>query len=177
MNIKLSNSAKELIFAYEKGYRVINGEVFSPFRKEPLKIGLRIRSDYESYYFSCRGSDLKSKYIPVHRLVAYQKYGNKIFKNGIHVRHLDGNSLNNCDDNILIGTPSENCLDKPKEIRLKSSIEAATKTRRFKDSEIEEIRSYKKLGNSYKEVMKRFNISSKGSLHFILNNNYVTSKL
>lgn len=39
--MELSNLSKQVVFAYRKGYRVINGEVFGPFRIEPLKLGLR----------------------------------------------------------------------------------------------------------------------------------------
>jgi hypothetical protein len=120
---------------------------------------------------------LASKAVPVHRLQAYQKHGDEIFGENIHVRHLNGNPLDNSYDNILIGSVSENSLDRPKHLRIKNAINASNKIRRFTDSEILEIKKFHKENKStYKETMSKFNISSKGSLHYILNTEYVTNK-
>lgn len=118
-----------------------------------------------------------SKVVPVHRLQAYQKYGNEIFGENIHVRHLNGNPLDNSHGNILIGSASDNSMDIPKHLRIKNAINASNKIRRFTDSEILEIKKFHKENkSSYKETMSKFNISSKGSLHYILNSEYVTNK-
>lgn len=43
--------------------------------------------------------------VPIHRLVAYRKYGEEaLFAPGIEVRHRDGDHYNNRSENILIGT-------------------------------------------------------------------------
>ena len=47
---------------------------------------------------------------PVHRLVAYTFLGTR--PDGHHVRHLDGNPLNNRLENLAYGTPQENEDDK-----------------------------------------------------------------
>jgi HNH endonuclease/NUMOD4 motif len=46
----------------------------------------------------------------VHRLVCLEFHGQP--GSGQEVRHLDGDSLNNCASNLAWGTHSENCLDK-----------------------------------------------------------------
>lgn len=162
----LSKSNGRVLDAYNRGYRVINEIVYSPYREEPRVLQI---SNTGYYVFNVSRDP-----VPVHRLVAYQKYGNTIFEPGIEVRHRDSNKLNNQEDNILIGSHVDNMQDKSPKLRLKSSIAAATGIRRFTDFEIEEIRKFHK--GSYKETMKTFDISSKGSLHYILNTQYQTKK-
>lgn len=55
--------------------------------------------------------------VPIHRLVAYLKFGEAMFAPGVEVRHRDNDRFNNRPDNILIGTPRENALDIPEEER------------------------------------------------------------
>ncbi len=164
-----------LLHAYEIGYRCDRqGNMTSK------KGNINPYLDSRGYYcFSVKVPNLKknSMSVSVHRLQAYQKYGDEIFGENIHVRHLNGNPLDNSYDNILIGSSSENSLDRPKHSRIKNAINASNKIRRFTDSEILEIKKFHKENKStYKETMSKFNISSKGSLHYILNTEYVTNK-
>lgn len=107
------------------------------------------------------------KDIFVHKLQAFSKYGREIYKDGIVVRHLDGNPSNNSWDNIAIGTAKDNSFDIDKEIRTQRAIHASKKTIKYKN--VEEIRKYHKdNGNSYRLTMQRFNISSTGTLSHIL---------
>jgi len=101
-----------------------------------------------------------------HRLQAFQKYGNKLFEKGIIVRHLNGISTDNSWDNILVGTQSDNMLDIPEQIRIKKAKYAASFIKKYDKTE---VREYYSLTNSYKKTMEKFNISSKGTLHYILN--------
>lgn len=166
-----------VIVAYDKGYRVINGEVMSPFTGQPrvLSIHNNDTGRYKIARFSVGGQHNRHKYsVNVHQLAAYQKYGNVIFAEDVLVRHLDGDSLNNKDENIAIGSHSDNAMDKTKEARIKQAIMASTHIRKFPDVEMERIRAKRSEGATYKDLMTEFNISSKGTLHHILNNNYVT---
>jgi len=153
-------------FATTKGYKVIKNIVYGP------KGNIRKLDNHRNYpRFNIV---YKKKRIPVlvHRLVAYQKYGKAIYKKGIQVRHLDNNSMNFSEENILIGTASENMMDIPQKERLKKAIHASKHIRKFTDAEMNEIRKYH--SSSYKDTMKYFNISSKGTLHYILNTDYKT---
>jgi len=115
----------------------------------------------------------------VHRLVAYNKFGNNIYEDGICVRHLDGDKLNNKNSNIAIGTTRDNTMDRDqnevKQYALNASKQAALKKRKFTDKQVQDIKDYYNNGKTYKEVMLKFNISSKGTLHYILNNTYTSS--
>lgn len=110
--------------------------------------------------------DKKSVAIPVHRLQAFQKYGEKLFINGTVTRHLNGNPLDNSWENIVIGSHSENMMDIPEQIRIKKAKHAASFLKKYND---EEVIEFHELCKSYKQTMNKFGISSKGTLNYILN--------
>jgi hypothetical protein len=56
--------------------------------------------------------------IAIHRLQAFQKYGDLLYEEGTVVRHLNGDPGSNAWDNIAIGTMSDNMFDIPKQIRI-----------------------------------------------------------
>lgn len=167
----ISKQNKYTIYAFNLGYRSKNGEVYSPYRKAPLKL-----NEQNGYLRFC--IRYKDRVVPiyVHKLTAYQKYGQYIFDSGVEIRHRDGNSLNNSEDNILTGSHSDNIMDIPKNKRIAQSIKASSKIRKFTDDIITEIRDYYRECTSYKKTMEKFNIPSKGSLHYILNTKYKTNK-
>jgi hypothetical protein len=116
--------------------------------------------------------------VKLHLIVAYQKYGNKIFNKGnnlIHVRHLDNNRLNNLEDNIALGTPSENMMDIPRERRIKSAIYAASKNRRFTDEEVKAIVTDRYNGYTYRQLCKKYD-TSKSTLSYLFNYAYYTNR-
>ena len=113
----------------------------------------------------------KSYSVPIHRLQAYRKYGEAIFEKGIHVRHFNGTPQDNSVGNILIGSASDNHMDIPKHIRVRTAI-VASRTRQ------ESIRPIKKRqliyldllnGISFSKIMEKHFVSSKGTLSFMKN--------
>lgn len=166
------NKQKEaLLKVIESGYKVVDGNVINPDGQLRM-----LRIDTRGYYvFSMKINGVSHALnVDVHRLVAYQKYGDELFEKGIEVRHLDGDKLNNSPDNIALGTHSQNMMDIPKEQRLNISINAARKNRRFNDNDMMNIRMDHEKLKSYKKVMNKWGITSKGTLHYILNTKYVT---
>jgi len=156
----LSNRNLQLISAFEKGYRIIDNKIISP-KGRVLKGGKASNNKY--LRFTVR--DKKNTNISVHRLVAYQKFGDKMFEPGIEVRHLDTNCLNNFDWNIGIGTAKQNANDKLPSVRKNAAIIASSF---IKIHNHEAIIKRRNEGLTYKELMSEFNISSGGTLHFIL---------
>ncbi len=154
---------KAIIFAYKKGYHVINQEAYYKHKK----LTKYITKSY--YHFGVKDSRKKVVNIPIHRMIAYQKYGTKIFKKGIVVRHLDGNHLNNEYSNIKIGTHQDNRLDIPIKKRLQLSLHATSYVKKYDHEKIIDLH---KKGNSYSKIMKEFNISSKGTISYIIKNSY-----
>lgn len=156
-----------MLDAFNKGYRVIDGRIFNPDGKELT--GYVNRRGYHLFHHTKSGPKVYT-----HKLIAYQKFGDKLFEKGIEVRHLDGNSLNNSEYNISIGTHRDNMMDVPKEVRKRKAIKAAKKLRKFTNEEVDEIKKDYSLLKSYKKVMEKWGITSKGTMHHILNNKYVT---
>jgi len=158
--------------AYLLGYRVTNGEIISGHGKK------------RKYYINKDGypeitfidNRRRRRHLPIHRMVAYQKFGDKIYEKGIEVRHLDGNSKNFDEKNIAIGTHSENLMDIPKQKRLEFSLNASAKLRKFTDTQVEEIRTQHESGDSYNVLMDRWGITSKGTMSYIINHKYKTKK-
>jgi len=114
---ELSQRKAALLYAYEKGYRVINNEV--TYNGNIRKLDIRPKktgNDYAS--FGVRNEQGKRVNVFVHQLVAYQKFGQKFIdmdEDESVVIHLDGNTLNNKEANIGIGSRA-----KVREIRLKN---------------------------------------------------------
>jgi len=167
--MKHSQTDLDMIRAYNDGYRVVNQVIYNP-RGKILKGSVNNRG-YRAFK-----PYKESLNIPVHRLVAYQKYGSKMFDSGIEVRHLDNDKSNNSNSNIGLGTHADNMLDIPEEVRRENAIKASNKIRKFTNREVALIRKDHQVMRSYKDVMSLWGISSKGTLHHILNNKYVTTK-
>lgn len=160
------NNIKDILFvAKSKGYYTDkNGNVYSSKKK------IALRKTQERYNFTIRYYGQRVT-IAVHKFVAYLKYGDKIFNDGIEVRHLDSNSLNNTWDNIAIGTHSENMMDMSKNNRIKKAIKAAKKIRKFSDVEVQQILKDRGLGMTYDNLCLKYN-TSKSTLNYFFNKAY-----
>lgn len=148
--------------AYDKGYRIT---------KEGKVIGIKgdsIGNYSQNGYlkFKIRDENGDNKTASAHRLQAYQKFGERIYVPGTVVRHLDGDQKNNHIDNIEIGTNRDNQLDISPEKRMERALHATSFVRKF---DKEEVKKYHEESGSYMKTMEYFGISSKGTLHHILN--------
>jgi len=163
------SKANDMIIAMsEKGYSVSrDGKTVTSFTGKVLK--LNVRSSGTGYYiFGIGNYDNQRANILVHRLQAYQKFGKKMFKKGIQVRHLDGNSMNNSWENIAIGTQSENFMDRPRDERIRNASNPI-----YNHSDIIEDWTN---GMPYSKIMKKYDISSKGTVSFIINKSLESQK-
>lgn len=145
--------------AYEKGYRVAdNGIVISPRGKamKPLKVASG--RAYQKIIVSVSNGDGTFNFLNVlvHRLMAYQKYKDDIYKEGIEVRHLDGNAANNSFDNIAIGTHKENEADKSIESRQKCML--ARKAKIFSENDIRYIKVARCVGLGMRKIAEHFGV-------------------
>ena len=105
--------------------------------------------------------------IRVNRLQAYQKFGDALFSCD-EVRHLDGNHKNNSWDNIAIGSKSDNELDKPKAVRVRSAKTAARTQRSLSDSEVRQLRRDRVNGKTYAQLMVKYGIA-KSTVSYVVN--------
>jgi len=65
-------------------------------------------------------------------------------------------------------------MDKQPEARTAHAILASSKKRKFSDAEMAEIKRLHNAGWSYNRLMGKFNISSTGTMSYIINNKYAT---
>ena len=146
--------------AYEKGYRVTkDGHLLNPRGK--------VIGNISSGYIRMALYEEKKMSVKVHRLQAYQKYGNKLYEDGIVVRHLNGNKLDNSWDNIAIGTYRDNSMDIPKEIRIKRAILAGKASIKYPKEFILKLREeYKEIKN-YSKLSRKHNIEVTTIWHLI----------
>ena len=156
--------------AYRRGYRVDrNGVVYNA-----NGLTLKGTEGCEPYlYFAFKHNGMYRQKCFIHRFQAYLKYKENLYDRGMVVRHLNGDTYDNSWGNIAIGTQSENMMDIPEKIRKRRSIIAVMSEKgimKYCDKTVSEIREYRKSGRTYKEIMKKYNISSKGTLYYILNN-------
>ena len=100
------------MLAYEKGYRVSSDGVVTSGGGKIRKLASQKRGKDERRSFTV-STPFGVYPIPVHRLVAYQKFSEAMIEPGFVVRHLDGDACNNALDNIAIGTASDNSMDRP----------------------------------------------------------------
>lgn len=160
----MNKKTEAIILANQKGYKVTkDGKVINKYNKQLFT------NNMNGYFFLCvRINTEKSINIAVHRLQAFQKFGEEIFKEKIEVRHLNGNSTDNSYDNIVIGSHYENMMDIPKEKRILNSSNPI-----YCHKSIIEDR---KNGLTYKELCIKYNIKSKGTINFIINNSLLSKK-
>lgn len=64
----------------------------------------------------------KGTAVAKHQMVAFAKYGEDAFKDGIEIRHLDGDRQNNHPCNLALGTRQDNILDMTPEARSKRNL-------------------------------------------------------
>lgn len=142
--------------AYDLGYRVtVDGLVVAPSGRVLQPFFKNSQRDYPAF-----SGYRKLGKIKVHRLVAYQKWGEDIYRHGVEVRHLDGDITNFSVDNLALGTHQQNALDIPKERRLDRAQKAGNAVRKYDAEKRQEIRRFYVSTRSYKHTMARFGISS-----------------
>lgn len=158
-----------IVEAFKRGYRISNsGEILNP--KGTVLKGSFTGGGYR--YFSIRkvGKKIERGFlrVSVHRLLAFQKFENKLFEPNIVVRHLNSNKLDNSFDNIEIGSVSDNMLDQPKEVRIKRAKVAAATLKSLTDVQVLALREDRKNGAKYSELMQKYSIS-KSTVSYIVN--------
>ena len=163
----MTKTKKALILAKKKGYKVQKDGSVIGVRGKKLK--LKTTTGTPKYYTFNIKMNGESYPIPVHSYISFLKYDDDYFKKGVCARHLDGNSLNNDWNNIAIGSYSDNMFDIPKETRQRKAEYASSFIKIHNHHKI--IEYYKKGDVTYQDIMTEFNISSKGTVSYIINNN------
>jgi Mor family transcriptional regulator len=168
-----TKTAKATVEASKKGYLVdgsgkvwYKGKLVSGYKKP--------RSGTCYMTITIRDLSGKSATISVHQLHAYQKYGEKALGDDVVVRHLNGDSLDNSWGNIAIGSMSQNMMDRPSGERKFYSLIAASHQVKY---DAEAIRKDHEDGLSYRDIMIKYGISSKGTVSHIINKRQIMKPL
>lgn len=160
-----------VIFAYEKGYRISDGKIFNPSGKQ-----LRPRINNNGYPGITIRYNGKSKNLPIHKLAAYQKFGDALFQNKIEVRHLNDDKLDFSLSNIEIGTHQQNHLDRCPQKQKESRLKASLKLKKFSQQEAEEIRNNFFLSNKRRgfmsEMARKYNVCHNTIVNIINKKHY-----
>lgn len=102
--------SKRAMYAYEAGYRIIDGEVYSLKSGKIRKLSKSGKKDsYPKFSFKYMGTHMTCK---AHQLTAWQKFGTKCIGADVVVRHLDDDKWNFKHANIEIGTREDNERDR-----------------------------------------------------------------
>lgn len=158
-----SFSERALREAFTKGYRVdVDGRVISPrgkFISSPLT-----SAGYPG--FSSPMVDGRRVTLFVHRLAALQKFGEAIFEQGIEVRHRDGDTLNSRPNNLLLGSRSDNEMDKAPEVRRKAGLAgkpyaaaASVRRRKLTAEQVIWARQQHEMGVALRKLARSLQIS------------------
>jgi hypothetical protein len=151
------------IRAYEKGYRATkDGRIIGPRGERKLN------QNNQGYSYFTVNIEGKIRCARCHRLQAYQKFGDEIFKEGVHVRHMNGDPMDFSWDNLEIGTQSDNMMDRDPQARHEHAKMAGRTQRRFTDDEIRDIRNKKAEGLTLSQIQETYK-TSKGHLSDIIN--------
>ena len=131
-----------------------------------MELGVKYKKGYPRFNIK---EDNKFKTIEVHKLKAFYLFGNKIFEEGIEVRHLNGIKTDWSDKNISIGSRSDNRFDIPENLRLESAVNATSHIRKISEKQREEIRAIRNTGLTLVEIAKNYGLKSKGTVSMIIN--------
>lgn len=145
-------SGKEKI-AFERGYRVTSAGSVIGFRGKPLKPW----KDKDGYLVFRLGKSDGN--ILVHRMIAYQLFGESLYAPGIEVRHLDGNPLNNVTTNLALGSASDNAMDKKPAVRHRAAKNAASFLRKLTDEQVLSLREERANGATYLVLCKKYKLA------------------
>jgi len=152
-----------LRLAIHKGYRANRKGVVT----SPSGLRLKLEKNEDGYLLFKIWGRGRTHNVRVHRLIAYQKFGEAALEPGIVTRHINGQPDQNNWGNIRIGTHRDNTMDQPPEVRQARAQNAANHCRRFSRAEIAKLRAAHKSGKSYKTLSILWAIP-KSQLSYIL---------
>ena len=174
--IVLPKATHHIMFVHERGYRVLRDGRVKSFTGLILKLRERYkgkgrRSMDEPYLeFGATDEHGKSRGVLVHRLQAYQKFGRDMFAIGLVVRHKNDCTRDNSWDDILLGTYSENIMDKTPEARKAQARKAALARRKLTMEQARNLRLLAASGDwSVKELCYEYDLKA-SAVYAIINN-------
>lgn len=171
----LSKAAGHIMYVHARGYRVLRDGQVKSFTGRILKLRERYKGkgrralDEPYLEFTAANEEGKARGVLVHRLVAYQKFGLDMFVDGLVVRHRNDITRDNSWANIILGTYSENIMDKAPEVRRAQARRAALAKRRLTMVQANDIRRQKELGAKVVDLCEEYGLGL-SAVYAIINN-------
>lgn len=162
---KYPKTKRAFLFGYSvdrAGNLLFNG------KKSIKSVGLD-RYGYSRFYFAYKTK--KQQLIYIHRLQAFQKFGDKLFESDC-VRHKNNIPSDNSWDNILIGSFKENQNDIPLEIKAQRYLKIAHKNIKYPVPVRNKIRKLYMKNKDIAEISKRVNVPLE-TVRYIANGNSI----
>lgn len=155
----MSKMKQVLEFLVKEGYTIDkqgivrnNKGVILPGSKSDGYLKFSVRTDFTSSYA-----------MRFHKFQAYVKYGDKIFERGQVVRHLNDVKDDNSYENIVLGSQTQNMMDR-KESHRKSHI----KNKGGIPEDIQEkILFDRRIGLSYRALVDKYGIPKSTIMDFV----------
>lgn len=128
----LPHTNKEILYhqaienALANGYRVdVKRGVIYGLKGKPLAVRLHGKQRYPTVPLvtdNLLGDFDRIVFcVPAHKVVAFARWGEMAFANGVQVRHLGKTTCDNSWNSLALGSSSRNQLDKPKAVRVKAA--------------------------------------------------------
>ena len=169
-----------IYLAYERGYRVTEDGRLINSKGDSLVVKRRGNQRYPTFSLNDKNMSNSGVFgIPVHRFAGYCFYGNEVFKDGIVIRHLDADTENISKVNLVLGTHSENNLDKCPNVRRMAAIKARASqgyrpnNAKLNDGQVREIRERYAKGESGYSICRDYGISNVTVYNIINRKRYV----
>lgn len=132
-----------------------------PHKTNRAYIPKKSKAGYPHISFRSRKLGITQK-VEVHRVIAYQIWGDLIFSKGTHVRHLNNDKSDFSVKNLALGTALQNFLDNPPLIREamhELCISNGRKLRKMSKEDIHMIFEMRSLGASFRQIAKTLGVS------------------
>lgn len=101
-----------------------------------------------------------SQKVEVHRILAYQMWGDVVFSESFCVRHLNSDKSDFSKENLALGTDMDNYMDNPDGV--KNAMAAVCKDngkslRKFTEEDVGSILAMRSNGATYSQIAREFN--------------------
>lgn len=142
---RMSRQKTAVVAGSAHGYSVVDQVIRNP--KGKVLKGTLGSSGYWIFNVNVPGI-LPSRGVSVyvHQMVAYQEFGSIFLEDGMEVRHLNGNRLDNSVGNIAMGTRLQNIMDMTPTQRSSRSLGRVSEKRVLTDEEADMVRCQYKGG-------------------------------
>ncbi len=154
-----SSHHRATALAFERGYRVDDeGRLVAPSGRVRVVSYRQKRSVGTPYGRVSLRTEEGSRSFEVHKLAAYQRFGDAAFEPGVVVRHLNGCSTDNRPANLALGSQSENMLDRSEDDRKAHALKAAAAKRKLAESDVRDLVAMRRGGARGMDVARQFGV-------------------